>query len=418
MRLRFLSYFLVLFALIGCTAQEAPPQTDRDRAPVDQAIESAVTRGAFPFLYVRVETLDGQLVYEHSANNPEFAEHAPTGASWMRIWSMSKTVTIAAFLSLEEDGVLNRTDRLIDYIPEFEALHVLSADAAAPNCTDGLMAPNRAITLEDLLNHNDGFYYPFTAHACLNEAMNAAQLPTTINSEQLIAEIVELPLHPDGVGANHYGLGTTVLGLAMERATGLTLDEIVRQQITEPLAISETLAYTLPRDAATSPRVSGTDGTLRLAATGELDIFGGPVPTYEEDSQLFLGGEGMVATTRAYAKFLRLMGSLGELDGVRILEEQTVHDWYAPKTQLDSVYGSNGFNIWVTSGRFDGLPNQKPGLLVGGGYEGTAFWIDIEGGYVGLIMSQVHSPVLEGVDEVSRIRGLLYQNYLEPGRVY
>lgn len=398
----------------GCASVETNPVRSADRAPVDAAIDETVARGAFPFLYARVENLDGSVVYEHNAINSEFAPTAPTGESWMRLWSMSKSVTIAIILDLEEDGVLNRTDLLTDYIPEFANLQVLSGDADIPSCESGLEAPARPITIEDLLNHNDGFYYPFTGYDCLDNEMKAARLPEAVSSEDLIARIATLSLHPDGVGEHVYGIGTTILSLVAERATGRRFDEIVEARLTGPLGISETLKYTLPDTVSTYPRVSGSDGALRLAKGGELDIFGGPVPEYGPDTNIFLGGEGMVGTTRAYATFLRMMGSMGELDGVRILDEATVHDWYAPKTQLESKYGKNGFNIWVTSGKFDGLPDQKPGLLVGGGYEGTAFWIDLDAGYVGLIMSQVHSPVTEGVDEVSRIRGLIYEHILEP----
>ena len=327
---------------------------------------------------------------------------------------MTKSATIAVILDLEEDGLLSRSDPVTDYIPEFADLKVLSADADSTACDSGLAAPERSITIEDLLNHNDGFYYPFTGYPCLDDAMKAARLPEASSSADLIDRIASLSLHPGGVGEYVYGIGTTVLGLVAERATGLSFDEIVEARLTAPLGISETLQYTLPEGVSTYPRVSGSDGKLRLAKADELDIFGGPVPEYGSETRIFLGGEGMVGTTQAYATFLRMMGSMGELDGVRILDEATVRDWYAPKTQLDSEYGKNGFNIWVTSGKFDGLPDQKPGLLVGGGYEGTAFWIDIEAGYVGLIMSQIHSPVTGGVDEVSRIRGLIYDHILEP----
>ncbi|MEL7109189.1 MAG: serine hydrolase [Pseudomonadota bacterium] len=398
----------------GCAS--VAPETDHilDRKPADAAIDETVRQGGFPFLYVRVEDLAGNLVYEHNAINHEFAPSAPTGESWMRLWSMSKSVTIAVILDLEEDGILNRTDLVTDYIPEFEGLMVLDTDADATSCDSELAAPKRGITIEDLLNHNDGFYYPFTGYACLDDAMKAARLPQATSSQDLINRIAKFSLHPDGVGEHVYGIGTTVLGLVAERATGQSFDQIVETRLTAPLGISDTLKYTLPEDVRTYPRVSGADGELRLAMPGELDIFGGPVPEYGPDTNIFLGGEGMVGTTIAFAKFLRMMGSMGELDGVRILNEATVRDWYAPKTQLDSPYGKNGFNIWVTSGTFDGLPDQKPGLLVGGGYEGTAFWIDLDAGYVGLIMSQVHSPATNGVDEVSRIRGLLYDHYLEP----
>lgn len=411
MKTLFLACGALLLAVSGCVSSDV----ETDRAPVDAAIDEAVARGAFPLLYVRVEKFDGSVVYEHSAVNPEFAPQDPTGDSWMRIWSMSKTVTIAAILSLEEDGVLNRSDPVSKYIPEFADLKVLSADADSETCAQDLAEPNRDMTIEDLLNHNDGLYYAFTEYDCLNSSIIDAALPNAASSDELITRIATLPLHPTGLGEYQYGIGTTVLGLVAERATGQGFDEIVEAHITEPLGIADTLKYTLPENVSTYPRVTGKDGTLRLATEGELDIFGGPVPEYGADTTIFMGGEGMVGTTRAYAKFIRMMGNLGELDGARILEEETVRDWYAPKTQLDSEYGKNGFNIWVTSGKFDGLPDQKPGLLVGGGYEGTAFWIDMDAGLVGLIMSQIHSAPTGGKDEVSRIRGLLYEHYLEPG---
>lgn len=400
--------------ITGCASIETEPAEAVDRVVVDNAIDETVARGAFPFLYVRVENLDGNLIYEHNAINAEFAPTPPTSESWLRLWSMSKSVTIAIILDLEEDGVLSRSDLLTDYIPEFAELKVLNTEADLTSCDAGLEPPARPITIEDLLNHNDGFYYPFTGYACIDDAMKAARLPEAASSTELIDRLASLSLHPDGVGEHVYGIGTTVLSLVAERATGQSFDEIVEERLTVPLGISETLKYTLPAGVSTYPRVSGSDGTLRLAKDEELDIFGGPVPEYGPDTNIFLGGEGMVGTTRAYATFLRMMGSMGELDGVRVLDEATVRDWYAPKTQLESEYGKNGFNIWVTSGKFDGLPDQKPGLLVGGGYEGTAFWIDIEAGYVGLIMSQVHSPITGGVDEVSRIRGLIYDHILEP----
>ncbi|MEP3654582.1 MAG: serine hydrolase [Litorimonas sp.] len=412
-----ISSFLCL-GILGCTQPPSDEPGSIDPAVVDNAISEVVSEGKFPFLYARVEKFDGSVVYEHSAINSEFADQSPTGESWMRIWSMSKSVTIATILDLEEDGILDRTDPVTEYIPEFSKLMVLGKDTESDSCEKDLKKPSRDITIEDLLNHNDGFYYPFTGHACIDNAMKQARLPEAKSSDALINRIAKLPLHPDGVGQNQYGIGTTILGLVAERATGLGFDEIVESRLTAPLGISETLKYTLPKGTTMYPRVSGADGSLRIAKKDELDIFGGPVPEYGSDTSIYLGGEGMVGTTKAFAKFLRLMGNMGELDGVRILDESTVKDWYAPKTQLDSPYGKNGFNIWVTSGKFDGLPNQKPGLLVGGGYEGTAFWIDIDAGYVGLIMSQVHSAPTDGVDEVSRIRGLIYENILEPGVVH
>ena len=89
---------------------------------------------SLPLLYARVERFDGSVAYEHSAINPKFVPQDLTGDSWIRIWSMSKTVTIAAILSLEEDGVLSRSDPVFKYIPEFADLKVFSAGSDSTSC--------------------------------------------------------------------------------------------------------------------------------------------------------------------------------------------------------------------------------------------------------------------------------------------
>ena len=43
---------------------------------------------------------------------------------WMRIWSMSKLVTIVLALDLAEDGVFSLEDEAADYLPELATLKV------------------------------------------------------------------------------------------------------------------------------------------------------------------------------------------------------------------------------------------------------------------------------------------------------
>ncbi|MEL7202106.1 MAG: serine hydrolase domain-containing protein [Pseudomonadota bacterium] len=413
-------------SLTGCMAYQGRAGSETDveatatplsinQEPVNRAVADSVSRGVYPFLYVRVETFDGTVIYEHQVTNPDLAPRIPTGDSWMRLWSMSKSVTIAAILDLEEDGLLNRSDPVTNTIPEFAEMKVLGAGSDGPSCALPPTAPERAMTIEDLLNHTDGLYYAYTQYPCLNNSLAKARLPEARSSADLIDRIAELTLHPSAMTEYHYGIGTTVLGLVAERATNQPLETIIRERITGPLGIDDSLTYSVPPGTTLFPRITGKSGTLKPAAPGDLEIFGGPVPTYSTGPRAFFGGEGMVGTSKAFATVLRMMGNGGALDGVRILDESTVRDWSAPKTQLDSPYGHNGFNIWTTSGKVDGMPDQKPGLLVGGGYEGTAFWIDPDLKLVGLIMSQVHQPVTKGTDEIARLRGAIYDSLLAGG---
>ncbi len=81
---------------------------------------------------------------------------------------------------------------------------------------------------------------------------------------------------------------------------------------------------------------------LRVAHQGELDIFGADVPGYGPDHELYLGGEGMLATADGYADFLRMLLNHGTLNGQRLLETATVENIYAPHTQFDNPEGGQG----------------------------------------------------------------------------
>ena len=49
---------------------------------------------------------------------------APKVDDWMRIWSMSKLVTIVLALDLAEDGIVALDDEVSRYLPEVAALKV------------------------------------------------------------------------------------------------------------------------------------------------------------------------------------------------------------------------------------------------------------------------------------------------------
>jgi CubicO group peptidase (beta-lactamase class C family) len=260
----------------------------------------------------------------------------------------------------------------------------------------------------DLINHEAGFYYPTTGIDCLDEEVQKANLPAAENSQDLIDRMARLPLINQPGATHHYGTGTTVLGLVAERASGKSLKELVNERVTGPMGI-EGLQYGLPADASLPPRFSGRDGTLRVANAGELDIFGSALPDYDPGHELYLGGEGMVATADGYADFIRMLLRGGELNGHRFLEPGTVAEIAAPHTLLDNPYGHNGYNLWISNGTFhDGSTGPAP-LWIGGGYEGTHFWIDPERQFVGVIMSQIFWAPESGRGRDERIRAAVYE---------
>lgn len=361
-------------------------------------LDEQVSNGSYPFLYARLESFEGRVLYEYSTVNRELLPDANIdGQSWIRIWSMSKIVTISLAMDLVEEGVISLDDPVADYLPELSDLEVavgqdgavlsaLTADqSGCPLTTAPAASP---ITLRNLINHTAGFFYAVTGIECLDSLTRAQNLPGARDTDEFLERLRELPLIQQPGSDYFYGLNTTILGMTLERATGDTLQELLESRLTKPFRIRG-MSYAAPDDVTLLPYFTSNDGALRVADSQELDIFGGGQPRYDSRNKLYFGGEGMVATADGYADFLRLLGSRGLFRGQRLLDEATVTEMTAPHTQLDNPGGHNGYNLWVSNGQSTGEPAN---LWSGGGYEATYFWIDPENEFVAILMSQVLGP--------------------------
>ena len=138
-------------------------------------------------------------------------------------------------------------------------------------------------------------------------------------------------------------------------------------------------------------------------------IFGPDFPSNSPDNNIFLGGEGMIASADGYCDFLRMLTNHGSLNQEQFLSPQTVKEITSPHTQLENDWGYNGYNIWVTSDTLRKLGVGDSGLWQGGGYEGTEFWIDSKRGFVAVKMSQLHPIPKSGHEFYNEFRGEVYR---------
>ena len=124
----------------------------------------------------------------------------------------------------------------------------------------------------------------------------------------------------------------------------------------------------------------------------------------------------MVATADGYADFLRIFLHNGKLNDKRFLDEITIDEIVSPHTQINSPWGYNGYNLWVTGDTLRKRGWGEEGLWQGGGYEGTQFWIDSKREFVGVIMTQIHHAPNGGWDMYNDFRGALYQQFWKDER--
>ena len=419
----------IFFILITASCQPSVEQKGLEitnKKAIDSTVNLFVDGEHYPFLYTRLEDKDGEVLYEHTAkNNRLLSDQKIDGDTWIRVWSMSKIVTICIALDLIEDGLLNVDDPVTKYIPEFSQLQVaLTADSnsligtnwyaedssrAAP-CPLTYVPNDSIMTIRHLLDHKAGFYYSTTNIPCLDSTLAKENLCAAENSQDLINRLSKLPLIQHSGTDYFYGTNTTVLGLVAERAAGKSLAQLLKERVTDPMQIKG-MRYDLPSGETMLPRFSGKDSLIREAKLGELDIFGQDVPDYESSHELYLGGEGMICTTNGYCDFLRMLLNNGELNGYRMLNPETIADLTSPHTLLENPYGHNGYNLWVSSDSMRLKGQGDHNLWIGGGYEGTHFWIDTSRNFVGTIMTQlfwVYDGAF-GYTKDGRIRGEIYR---------
>jgi len=190
------------------------------------------------------------------------------------------------------------------------------------------------------------------------------------------------------------------------------LQQLVKERISEPFKIPN-FQYKLPENKKLIPAVTGRDGYLRIAEQGELDIMGRNVPKYDSGQPLFLGGEGMLATTDSYADYLRILLNDGKQNDHRFLDEKTLKNMFSNIEKEDEHGISTGFGIFITGDILKQHGKGDSGLLQGGGYEGTNFWIDPKRKFIGLLMTQVNQSLDKtglGSGVYDNFRGTLYRS--------
>ena len=414
----------LLFLLTIVNACKTDKILISDLEKVDSLVKSFVDNGSQALLLVRMEDKTGKPIYQLSDKNVNLIPKKTINENtWFRIWSMSKIVTISLTMDLVEDGLLRLDEPVSKYIPEFKNLKVaLTNDGSSLTgyakamgniyitgnpCPLNIVERQSEMTVLQLINHQAGFYYGTTGIKCLDEALVMKDLADSKNSDEFVKKLSELPLIDHPGNKSFYGLNTTVLGIVNERASGESLSDLVKNRITDPLKIVG-LKYNKNEKDELLPVFSGADSIIRLANNGELDIMGKYVPGYDENNNLFLGGEGMIGTADGYTDFLRMLLNHGKLNGHRFLNESSVKEIYSPHTQLDNEYGYNGYNLWVTSKKSRELGHGDEGLWSGGGYEGTHFWIDPKRDFVGVIMTQMYKTPKAGQNRDNIIKGEIY----------
>jgi CubicO group peptidase (beta-lactamase class C family) len=309
-----------------------------------------------------------------------------------RIASMTKPIVSVAALMLVEEGKLRLGEPVDKFLPELANRKVLrTPDSALGDVYD---AP-RAITLKDLLLHRSGIPYPLTAAGPMAAAMfdfNALVLPADMSMDAWMARLSALPLVYAPGERWHYGMSTDVLGVLIQRASGISFADFLRTRIFEPLGMADSFFW-VPDGKADRFGPAYTPDPK----TGKRVIQDHPNGSRWRNPASFpSGGAGLVSTADDYLKFAKMILGKGKSGDVRLLSRVTwelmTTDHLTPQERATPFLG---LPFWTSMGFGLGLSmadNPKEDLI-------ALMMIQLYFGAGGTMRTDCETAIYQAIDD-------------------
>ena len=352
----------------------------------------------------------GKLVYLDSAGQRDPASpDAVKVNDLFRIYSMTKPIVSVAAMMLVEEGKLLLEAPVASYIPAFANVKVgVEKTDAQGNKTLDLVAPRRAMTVQDLLRHTSGLTYGFFGEGLVKKAYRDADVGTggDISNAEFAERIAKMPLGSHPGSTWDYSNSTDVLGRVIEVVTGQKLSQVLKARLLDPLGMKDTGFYVAePERQGRIAEPFANDRSIGVNA---------PVFDPRKVQAMESGGGGLMSTAPDYARFLLMLRNGGQLDGRRYISPATLafmtSDQLNPavvKTPLylpGAGYGFGlGFGVRTAAG--ESASAGGVGEYYWGGAGGTYMWVDPANDVLVVFMMQ--SPKMR-VPYRSVLRNMVY----------
>ena len=318
-----------------------------------------------------------------------------------RIASMTKPVTSVAFMQLVEQCKVALEDPVTNILPEFADLRVYTGGGGGIPFAPG--KPASPMRFVDLLTHMSGLTYGLQNRTNIDAVYREYNLDfarSRHSSDEFIRILADLPLEfGPGEGWN-YSVATDVLGVCVERISGMRLGDYFRQFIFEPLGMTDT-AFGI--DEQQQERL--VDAYQYTPGAPPIRIDEGLTSKLGTPGRFDSGGGGLCGTIADYHRFTTTLLNGGELEGNRIISPKTLRlmrtnhlPGGAGLTELSSSLFSESNNAGTGFGLGFAMvidpsktlmPSSAGEFYWGGAYS-TAFFVDPVEGITCVFMTQVY----------------------------
>lgn len=402
---------VALLIAAGCapSLREVPAgrveaSTSQKLRKVDAVVEEMIAAHKLAGAVILVAK-DGQVVFSGTYGKMDVDAGTPMRPDAIfRIYSMTKAIVTAAALQLVDEGKLRLDAPIGESIPELRDLQV--------GIADGTRAPSRPPTVKDLMLHTAGFLYgnPDRPGGKLYPEKKPLEAP---DLDEMAKRLSTIPLAFDPGKDWVYSVSIDVLGLVIERVSGMKLDRFLEERIFAPLDMKDSgffvPAEKLDRFAASYQRAGKELKRIDLPSR------------YLKSPGLLSGGGGLVSTARDYLRFLLMVEGGGELHGRRILSADAVRLMTTnqlPKEAFPIYFGKEirhetgfglGFSVRTADSAWD--PKARVSEYGWGGAASTHYWVSPKDRIVVVTMEQTMPYTFE---TEFAVKGLIYDALLSP----
>ena len=384
-----------------------------------EAMHPTIDKGEFSGM-VTLVTRHGKLVYSDVYGVQDIASKQPmTQDTIFRIYSMTKPITGLAMMILYEEGKWNPEDPLSRFIPEFAELKVFAGVDAQGKPI--LEAPVHAPTVGELLTHTAGFTYGIFGDSPVDKIVREANALGAPSTQEMINRLSKLPLAYQPGTKWVYSLSVDVQGYLVEKLSGKSLPDFMRERIFEPLGMKDT-GFFVPKEK------------MSRLATVYASKPGGGIEVQPHDPGvnnlpgLPSGGGGLYSTAGDYLRFAQMLANGGTLNGVRILGPRTVElmrSNHLPEKLMTGEFAIGqqrmrpgfgfGYDVAVFEDPAKAGNSVGKGTYLWDGAASTFFWIDPTNDvvFVGMIQRR-GGPGMPPLQQMSR--PLTMQALTDPAR--
>ena len=383
--------FLSLFFTVSCNNNKGNrPQTSESSVKlIDSLLNNVVKNNEIPGAVVYISRNDKEVFHKaYGFRNLENKVQMQKNDIF-RMASMTKGLTAVAVLHLYEQGLLSLDDKVSKYIPEFKNPRILVT--ILPDSSFTSKPAKTEITIRQLLTHTSGIGYGFQ-----DDKYNALVIKNNISegfeddsrtSLENIQRIAKLPLLCEPGEKYIYSLSYDVLGVLIEKVSGMRFDNYIKKNILDPLGmtnsyfiIPEKEQYRLVTAYQPAENVKGLERTSY------------PDTAYPciQTRQYFSGGADLCSTAENYAKFIRMIKNKGIYNNTRILGERFIEMMLSKQPAFDDGNSDQGFAAWVTNAKGAAEGPMTVGAFGFGGFWDTYGWADPKGDFVAVLLLQMY----------------------------